>query len=103
MICRESRKGITVPCNFLVLPLSRLYQETLVIHFMHVSCCLQVAEDVILKLRNRLEGIRDVLVLLNFTNHFGSFDSLSEIDQIGALDDGGDAILNESEVREVDA
>ena len=70
---------------------------------MHISCCLQIAEDVILKFRDRLEGIRDVLVLLDFSDHFSSFDSLSEVNQISAFDDRRNAILNEGEVREVNA
>ena len=54
---------------------------------MHIPCRLHVAEDVVLKLWNRLKGIRDVLVLLDITDHFGGLGSLCEVDEVGTLDD----------------
>jgi len=70
---------------------------------MHVSCCLHVTQDVVLKLRNRLKRIWHILILLDIPNHFGGLCSLGEVDGIGAFDDGRDAIFNECEISEVDA
>jgi len=70
---------------------------------MHVTCCLHVAQDVVLKLRNRLKRIWHVLILLNVANHFGCLSPLGEVDEVVAFDDRGDTILNERQVCEIDA
>jgi len=41
--------------------------------------------------------------LLDVTDHFGRFGALGEIDVVRLLDDGRDAIFDESEVGQVDA
>lgn len=70
---------------------------------MHVSRCLHITQDVVLKLRDRLKRIWHILILLDISNHFGSLCSLGEVDGIAAFDDGRDAIFNECEISEVDA
>ena len=91
----------TVPCDFLVLSLPRLHRQTLVIHLMHIPCRLHIAENIVLKFRNRLERIWDVLILLDITNHFRGFGSLCEVDVIGSFDDRWDAIFDESKICKI--
>jgi len=68
---------------------------------MHIACCLHVREDVLLKLRDRLQWIGHVLVLLNIANDLCSLAALGEIDEVGLLDDSWDTILNESKIGQV--
>lgn len=91
------------PRDLLILPLPRLDGQTLVIHLVHVARLLHVAQDVLLQLRHRLKRVRHVLVLLNVTDHFGRFGALGEVDEVRLLDDGRDAIFDESQVGQVDA
>lgn len=75
--------------------------KTPVVHLMHVSRSLHVSEDVILKLRNGLERVRHVLVLLNITDYFCGFGAFGEVDEIRLFDNRGDSVFNEGEVGEV--
>lgn len=68
---------------------------------MNVTSSLHIAENVVLQFWHRLQGIRSILILLDVANDLGSLGSLGEIDQVGLLDDGGYAILNEGQIREI--
>jgi hypothetical protein len=70
---------------------------------MHVSRCLHIGQDIILKLLYRLQRIRHVLILLDVADDLGRLCALGEIDEGRLLDDGGYTILNEGEIGEVDA
>ena len=70
---------------------------------MYVARSLHVAQDVVLKFRHGLEGVGNVLVLLNVANDFCGFGTFGEVDEVGTLDDGGDTVFNEGQVGEVDA
>lgn len=69
---------------------------------MHVSCRLHIAQNVVLKLGNRLKRIWHILILLDVANHFRGLGSLRKVDQIAALDDRRNTIFNEGEICEVD-
>lgn len=84
-----------LPSDLLILSLSGLDLQTPVIHLMHVASRLHVSQDVVLQLWNRLQRIRDVLVLLNISDDFGRLRTLSEVDQIGLLNDRRDTIFDE--------
>lgn len=92
-----------VPNNLLVLSLARLDLETLVVHLVDVSSRLHVAQDVVLQLGYGLERVADVLVLLDIADDVGRLRSLGEVDEVGLLDDGRDAILDKGQIRQVDA
>lgn len=68
---------------------------------MHVTSRLHVAQDVILKLANRLERVRNILILLDVTDDFGGLGPFSEVDEVGALNNRWDTVLNKGQVREV--
>ena len=70
---------------------------------MDVARRLHVGEDVILEFGNGLEGVGHVLVLLDVADDLGGFGAFGEIDEVGAFEDGGDAVFDEGEVGEVDA
>ena len=94
----------TVPCNLLILPLPRFHAQALLVHFLHIGIhLLYCVEDVLLQLRHGLQRVRRVLILLNIADYLGSLGALGEIDEIRALDDGGDAVFDEGEVGEIDA
>ena len=54
---------------------------------MHVARRLHICENVVLKLRNRLQWVGNVLVLLNVANNLRGLTTLGEIDKVGLLDD----------------
>ena len=68
------------PCNLLVLALSRLHLQALVVHLVHVARRLHVAEDVVLEVDDRFEGVGHVLVLLDVADDFGGFGAFGEVD-----------------------
>ncbi len=80
---------------------ARLYLQALVVHLMHVSCGLHITKDVILQLWDRLQRIRDILILLNITNHLGCLRPFGEVNHVGLLDDRWYAILDECQVGQV--
>ena len=86
------------PCDLLVLPLSWLDLQALVVHLVHIARTVHVAEDIILKIANGPQRIRDVLELLDVANHVGGLGPLRKVDEVGAFDDGGDAVFDEGEV-----
>ena len=83
------------PCNLLVLPLPRLHLQTLIVHLVHIARSLHIAQNVILQVADGLQGVGHVLVLLDVTDDFGGFGALGEVDEVGAPDDGGDAVFDE--------
>ena len=62
---------------------------------MDVARRLHVTEDVVLQVAYRFEGVRNVLVLLNVADDVGCFGAFGEVDEVGALDNGGDAVFDE--------
>lgn len=68
---------------------------------MYVTSRLHVAEDIILKVGNRPKGIWNILILLNVADDFGGLGPFSEVNEVGALDYGWDAVLDKGQIREV--
>jgi len=67
------------PHDLLVFSLTWLYRQTLLIHLMHIPCCLHVAQYVILQLWYRLQGVRHILVLLDITYNFCRLGTFGEV------------------------
>lgn len=91
------------PRDLLILSLPRLDGQALVIHLMHITRRLHVAQDVVLQLRHGLERIRHVLVLLDVTDHLSRLGALGEVDKVRLLDDGRDTVFDEGQVGQIDA
>jgi hypothetical protein len=70
---------------------------------MDISRGLHAREDIFLKLRYGLQRVWHVLVLLDISDDFRCFRAFGKVDQIGLLDDRGDAVLNKREIRKIDA
>ena len=92
---------INQPCDFLVLPLPWLHQQTLVIHLMNIAGCLHVAKYVVLQISDGLQRVRHILVLLNVPNDICRFGAFGEVDKVGLLDDRGYAIFNEGQIGQI--
>jgi hypothetical protein len=60
-----------------------------------------MVQNPLLEIRNRVERIRYVLILLYVANDFGCLGSFRKIDQLGVLDDRCDAIFNEGKICQV--
>ena len=104
LCCEIKRLIFTVPCNLLILPLPRLHAQALFIHLLHIGVhLLHRIEDILLQLRHGLQRVRRVLVLLDVADDLGRLGALGEVDEVRALDDGGDTVFDEGEVGEVDA
>ena len=69
---------------------------------MNIARRLHVGEDVILQLRNRLQGVWHVLVLLDIAYHFSSFCSLCKVDEVCAFDERGDTVFDKCQIRKID-
>lgn len=69
---------------------------------MDIARGLHVTQDVILEVADGFEGVGDVLVLLDVPDDFGGLGAFGEIDEVGAADDGGDAVFDEGQVGEID-
>ena len=93
--------GIHVPCNLLVLALTRLNGQTHLVHFVHIACGLHVRQNVVLQIGHRLQWVRHVLILLNVANHLGRLCALGKVDQIRLLDQGRDTVLDECKISKV--
>jgi len=65
---------------------------------MYVTRSGHVAQNVILELGHRLQGICHILVLLNVTNYLCCLGPLGEIDEVRLLNNRWDTVLNECEV-----
>lgn len=101
---RDGKRGDgAVPCDFFIVPLSRLHCQTLIVHFMYIARSLHVAQDVVLKLRHWLEGVRHILVLLDVADDLCRFGPFGKVDVVRAFDDRGNAVLDEGQVGKVDA
>jgi hypothetical protein len=100
---RDKILGICVPSNFLVFALPRLHAQTHFVHLVHIARRLHIRQDVVLQLGDGLQRVRHVLVLLDVADDFGSLGALGEVYEVRLLDERGDAVFNECEVREVDA
>lgn len=92
----------SLPCDLLILPLSWLNLQTALVHLMDITSGLHISQDIFLKLRDTLQAVRHVLVLLNVTDDLGSLCALGEIDELRFLDDGGNAVFDESKIRQID-
>ncbi len=69
---------------------------------MHIPGSLHITQYVLLQLWYWLQGVRYVLVLLDITNDFCRLGALGEVNQRRLLNDGWNAILNESQVGKID-
>jgi hypothetical protein len=99
---RFSETEVNPPCDFLILPFPWLNLQTLVVHLVHIPSRLHVAQDVVLQVADRFEGVGDVLILLNVSNDVRGFGAFGEVDEVSSFDDGGYAIFDESEISEID-
>lgn len=90
-----------IPHNLLVFALTRLNLQTLVVHFMHVSRGLHIAQDVVLQLGNWLQRVAHVLVLLDVADDFGRLCPLGKVNQVRLLNDGGDTVLDKCKIGQV--
>ena len=70
---------------------------------MHISSVFHIAQYVFLQVADGLEGVWDVLVLLDVSDDISRFGAFGEVDQVGLFDDGGYAVFDEGQVCEVDA
>lgn len=68
---------------------------------MDITRALEVAENVILKLTDRLQQVGHVLILLDIPNHLGGLGPLIEVDQFGRCERRY-SIFDEGQIREVD-
>lgn len=91
-----------VPHNLLILSLTRLNLQTLVIHLMYIPSSLHVIQDVVLQLRHRLQRVPHILILLNISNDLSSLGTFSEVDEVSLLNNGRNAVLDKSQVGQVD-
>ena len=93
--------GIHVPCNLLVLALTRLNGQTHLVHFVHIACGLHIRQNVVLQIGYRLQWVRHVLILLNVADHLGRLCALGKVDQICLLDQRRDTVLDECKISKV--
>lgn len=102
---RYRRRGEdgAIPRDFLILPLSRLYCQTFVVHLVYVARSLHVAQDVVLKFRHRLQRIWRILILLDIADDLCSFRAFGKVNVVCPFDDRRDAVLDEGQVGKVDA
>lgn len=91
----------SIPRNLLVFSLPGFHLQAPLVHIMHVASGLHIAQNVVLQLRNGLEEVGHVLVLLDISNNFGGLEALVEIDQIGRCV-GRDTVFDERKVRQID-
>lgn len=70
---------------------------------MHIPSRLHITQYILLQLWDGLQGVWDILILLDITDHLGRLGPLSEVYQRRLFYDGGDTVLNEREVGEVHA
>lgn len=68
---------------------------------MHVAGRLHVCDDVLLQFWERCQLIWYVLILLNITNDLSRLRPFGKIDEIRFLDNGWNAVLNESQIRQI--
>ena len=60
-----------------------------------------MVQNPLLEIRNRVERIRYVLILLYVANDFGSLGSFRKIDQLRILDDRCNAVFDEGKICQV--
>jgi hypothetical protein len=60
-----------------------------------------MVQNPLLEIRNRVERIRYVLILLYVANDFGSLGSFRKIDQLRVLDDRCNAVFDEGKICQV--
>lgn len=99
----EVLNGSNQPRNLLIFPLPGLHIQALLVHLVHVSGGLHVAQNVFLQLGHRLQRVCDILVLLNVADDFRCLGTLGEVDEVRRFDKGWHTIFDEREVGEVDA
>lgn len=83
------------------LSLSWLHVKTRLIQLLQIRSSLYTAEDVMLKLWDGLKRVWHMLVLLNLTNDFRDFGTLSKVDEVRLPDDRSDSVFNERQMDEV--
>jgi len=70
---------------------------------MHITRRPHIVQNILLQLRDRLQRIWHVLVLLYAPDDLGCFGSLGEINEARLLNQRWDAVLDEGKIGEVDA
>jgi hypothetical protein len=91
------------PGDLFILSLPRLNLQALVVHFMDITSLSHIAENVLLEIRDRVERVRHILVLLYISDDFGGFGPLGEVDEIGVLNDRCNAVFDEGEIGKIHA
>jgi hypothetical protein len=106
--CQESKQGSLQksglgkkPRNLLFLALSWLNLQAFIVHLVHVARRFHMVQNPLLEIRNRVERIRYVLILLYVANDFGSLGSFRKIDQLRVLDDRCNAVFDEGKICQV--
>ena len=90
------------PGNLLVFPLSWFDHKTTIIHFVNVASRLHVGQNVVLELWDRLQWVRNILVLLYIPDDFCGLCTLSKVDKVCFLDDRWYAVLDKGQICKVD-
>lgn len=89
--------------NLFFFTLTRLDLQTLAVHLLDVATVSHMIGNPLLKLRDRVQTVRYILVLLDIADHFGRLSPFGEVDELGILDQRRNAILNEGQVSQVGA
>lgn len=90
-----------IPHDLFIFSLTRFHHQTLVVHLVNVSSSLHVGQDVVLEIRNRVQGVWRVLVLLYVSDDLCSLCTLGKVDEVGLLNNRGDTILDKSKIGQV--
>jgi hypothetical protein len=106
--CQESKQGSLQksglgkkPRNLLFLTLSWLNLQAFIVHLVHVARRFHVVQNPLLEIRNGVERIRYVLILLYVANDFSCLGSFRKIDQLRVLDDRCNAVFDEGKICQV--
>ena len=99
---QESRL-LQEPGNLFILAFTRLALQTDMVELRNVSGNVHTASNVVLYLRDRLQGVGHCLVLLNVSNDIRSLLPLRKVDEMASLDGHvGISVFDEGEICEVD-
>lgn len=90
-----------IPHDLFVFSLAGFYHQTLVVHLVDISSSLHVGQDVVLKIRDRVQRVWRVLVLLDVSDDLCSLCALGKVDEVGLLDNRGNTVLDESKIGQV--
>ena len=84
--------------DFLVIPFTRLQLQASVILLIGFFGLGEARQDELLDLGDGVERVWHALVVLDFSDNVGHLHALCEVDQVGLLDYGRIAVLDECEI-----